>query len=99
MVELGNNPTQDRFPFYLSLISLIIPYYIVYKLKLIDIIKNILISVGIILSEYFNFSLNRKASSMIILFLLLIIIILVFIIFTDMIQDQVSSSKSSRVLF
>ena len=41
MVELGNNPTQDRFPFFLSIISLVIPYYIVYKLKLIDKIKKI----------------------------------------------------------
>lgn len=51
-------------------------------------ISNILISVGIILSEYFNFSQNRKAISMIIPFLLLIIIILVFIIFTEILFVQ-----------
>ncbi len=41
MVGLGNDPVEDRFPFLLSIISLLIPYYIVYKLKLIDKIKNI----------------------------------------------------------
>ena len=59
-------------------------------------ISNILISAGIILSKYFSFSLDRKASSMIIPFLLLIIIILIFIIFIDIIQGEVSSTSNLR---
>ena len=58
-------------------------------------ISNILISIGVILSEYFSFSLNKKVSSMIIPFLILIIIVLIIII----INETPFPPKSNIILY